>query len=85
MTEPWYDEIVLGYSECETCGGNSESVEASRNGDGTYEVNVSVGCYSGEYDYDISPERAIGILESWTHLDPRVQTLIERVQSDLQK
>lgn len=85
MTEPWFEEIYLGYSDCETCGVNTDTVEVSRNDDGTYDVRVSVGCYSGESDYDISAGRAIGILETWTHLDPGVQTLIERIKSDLQK
>lgn len=85
MSAPWYDGIELGYSECETCGGASEVVEVSRNEDGTYDVNVWVGCYSGAAEYDTTASRAIDILWQWTHLDPGVQGLIERIKSDLQK
>lgn len=83
MIEPWFEEVFIGFNDCETCGSNNEIIEVDRFDDGLYSVLVSVGCYSGESEYEVSGERAVEVLDNWTHLDPRVQTLIERIKNDL--
>lgn len=38
----------LGWLDCDTCGGNSESADAELSPDGTVTLTLRYGCYSGD-------------------------------------
>lgn len=78
----WEDGLWIGDFDCETCGSNREGVEIWAYEDGTYYVDVSIGCYGGESIDEATKQKAIEVLERWVDLDPRVSRLIERVKND---